>query len=151
MLTEPANVLYRLKRGLSGYVSYLAACEMNEAFTGYGLYEPILPCPGLENEVGQRGDVKRIDFDVGGHKLRFAIEVKWARTNQIDVKRDYMKLRSYRECVEGSRAFLCVFGRMSHIEHITLKNGSFSAIGKTVFAEFGVTRFGCRMYELDEA
>jgi len=138
---------------------------MNEAFTEYGLYEPILriltarnfsvtcefPCPGLEKDVGQRGDVKRIDFDVSGHKLRFAIEVKRAKTNQIDVKRDYMKLRSYRECVEGSRAFLCVFGRMSHIEHITLKNGSFSAIGKTVFAEFGITRFGCRVYELDEA
>ena len=36
-LTEPLNVLYRIKRGLAGYVSYLAACEMNEAFSEYVL------------------------------------------------------------------------------------------------------------------
>ena len=30
---EPDNVLFRIKRGLSGYVSYLAACEMNQAFS----------------------------------------------------------------------------------------------------------------------
>jgi hypothetical protein len=41
-LSQPADVLYRIKRGLSGYVSYLAACEMNQAFSEYVLYEPIL-------------------------------------------------------------------------------------------------------------
>ena len=35
-------MLYRIKRGLSGYVSYLAACEMNASFSEYVLYEPIL-------------------------------------------------------------------------------------------------------------
>lgn len=35
-------MLFRIKRGLSGYVSYLAACEMNEAFSEYVLYEPML-------------------------------------------------------------------------------------------------------------
>ena len=39
---EPRNVLYRIKRGLAGFVSYLAACEMNQAFSEYVLYEPIL-------------------------------------------------------------------------------------------------------------
>ena len=61
-LPEPNDVLYRLKRGLSGYVSYLAASEMNESFSEYLLYEPILRiltargftvqcevvCPGLQ-------------------------------------------------------------------------------------------------------
>jgi hypothetical protein len=61
-LLEPNNVLYRIKRGLAGYVSYLAACEMNESFSEYVLYEPILriltaqgyvvkcgvPCPGIQ-------------------------------------------------------------------------------------------------------
>jgi hypothetical protein len=28
---EPADVLYRVKRGLAAYVSYLAACEMNRS------------------------------------------------------------------------------------------------------------------------
>jgi hypothetical protein len=36
------NVLRRIKRGLAGYVSYLAACEMNSSFSEYILYEPIL-------------------------------------------------------------------------------------------------------------
>jgi hypothetical protein len=39
---EPLNVLSRIQRGLSGYVSYLAACEMNSTFSEYVLYEPIL-------------------------------------------------------------------------------------------------------------
>ena len=36
-IREPQNVLYRIQRGLSGYVSYLAACEMNSTFTEYML------------------------------------------------------------------------------------------------------------------
>lgn len=36
------DVLSRVKRGLAGYVSYLAACEMNQAFSEYVLYEPTL-------------------------------------------------------------------------------------------------------------
>ena len=39
---EPTDALYRVKRGLSAYVSYLAACEMNQAFSEYVIYEPIL-------------------------------------------------------------------------------------------------------------
>jgi hypothetical protein len=38
---EPADVLYRIKRRLSRHVSYLAACEINESFSEYVLYEPI--------------------------------------------------------------------------------------------------------------
>ena len=41
-LHEPLNVLYRIKRGLVGYISYLAACEMNTALSEYSLYEPVL-------------------------------------------------------------------------------------------------------------
>ena len=35
-------MLYRVQRGLAGYVSYLAACDMNRAFSEYVLYEPTL-------------------------------------------------------------------------------------------------------------
>jgi len=35
---EIRDALYRVKRGLCGYVSYLAACEMNQAFSEYILY-----------------------------------------------------------------------------------------------------------------
>lgn len=144
MNLEPHDVLYRLKRGLSGYVSYLAACEMNQAFSEYVLYEPILriltargytvncefPCPGFKKDVSARGDQKKIDFDVTGHQLKFAIEVKWARYNRLDVKRDHDKLRSYRTCIRDSRSFLCVFGRRSHIQDIVLKTGVSRRLGR---------------------
>lgn len=170
MNTELSNVLYRLKRGLSGYISYLAACEMNQAFSEYVLYEPMLriltaqgytvtcefPCPGLER-LNNRGDSKKIDFDVDGHNSRFAIEVKWARRNRIDVDGDYEKLLSYKTCIENSRSFLCIFGRKSHIQDIILKRqnlildkGIFTEFGKVVYADFGITKFGCRIYELKE-
>ena len=59
------DTMYRMKRGLCGYVSYLAACEMNQAFSEYVLYEPILrilkergfdvqceyACPGVAQPV----------------------------------------------------------------------------------------------------
>jgi hypothetical protein len=88
-MKEPADVLNRIKRGLAGYVSYLAACEVNEAFSEYVLYEPILrilmargytveceyECPGIQHAA--QGDRKRIDFRAMGHGLELAIEVKW--------------------------------------------------------------------------
>src|SRR5690242_13812162 len=90
-LPEPADVLYRIKRGLSGYVSYLAACEMNESFSEYVLYEPILRiltargysvkceviCPGLPQPP--TGDHKRLDLVADNTDARFAMEVKWAK------------------------------------------------------------------------
>ena len=59
---EPTDVLFRIKRALAAYVSYLAACEMNQAFSEYVLYEPLLrilttrgykvecesECPGIQ-------------------------------------------------------------------------------------------------------
>lgn len=102
-LQEPTNVLYRIKRGLSGYVSYLAACEMNESFSEYVLYEPILRiltacgysvkcevvCPGMEKPA--TGDLKRLDFVADDNQgLRFAMEVKWAR-QEISRYRTTMK------------------------------------------------------------
>jgi hypothetical protein len=161
--TEPGDVLFRIKRGLSGYISYLAACEMNEAFNEYMLYEPILrilsacgyqvtiefPCPGLK-KVGP-GDQKKIDFHVHGPGSQFAMEVKWARSHKLNVKEDYNKLKSYHCYYKDAQSFLCVFGRKSDIENIELKNGSFAERGKAVYAEFGKTRYGCRMYELKQA
>ena len=99
-LSEPKEVLYRIKRGLSGYVSYLAACEMNESFSEYVLYEPILrvltarsytvkcevPCPGIQKP--HRGDWKRLDFVASKNGLTFAMEVKWAKTTKPNITQD---------------------------------------------------------------
>lgn len=158
-LPEPNNVLYRIKRGLSGYVSYLTACEMNVAFSEYVLYEPVLrilttrgysarcevACPGIPQP--ESGDRKRIDFVAEGHRLKFALEVKWAKTRTLDVKNDYDKLAAYRKAVSGARSFLCVFGRKSHITSIKLVPDSFTELGRPVFADFGITKYGCRIFE----
>jgi hypothetical protein len=159
-LPEPSNVLYRIKRGLSGYVSYLAACEVNQAFSEYVLYEPILrilmargysvrcefPCPGIVQPT--RGDRKKVDFVVTGHELRFALEVKWAKKPKLDVKNDYLKLAAFYKAVQPSRSFLCVFGRESDIKSIVLVPGSFTERGNAVYANFGITKYGCRIYEI---
>ncbi len=103
-LPEPNDVLYRIKRGLAGYVSYLAACEMNESFSEYLLYEPILriltargyvvecevTCPGIEQP--KTGDKRKLDFVARKNGLTFAVEVKWARTVKPNIDDDLMKL-----------------------------------------------------------
>lgn len=135
--SEPTDVLYRVKRGLSAYVSYLAACEMNQAFSEYVLYEPILriltargyrveceyKCPGIKQPT--QGDRKRLDFYAEGNSVEFAIEVKWAKSQKLDIKRDVEKLRAFLKAKPKSIALLCVFGRKSHIEGIDLSDGHF--------------------------
>jgi hypothetical protein len=158
-LPEPNNVLFRMKRGFSGYVSYLAACEMNTSFSEYVLYEPILriltartyearcevPCPGIREL--NKGDFRRIDFVAEGHGLRLAIEVKWAKRRNLNVEKDLQKLAAFRAAVPGGRSFLCVFGPESQIRNMTLVPDSWKEVGKPVFADFGITRYGCRIFE----
>ncbi|MFZ5821367.1 MAG: hypothetical protein ACOYYJ_15840 [Chloroflexota bacterium] len=161
-LSEPNNVLFRIKRGLAGYISYLAACEMNESFSEYVLYEPILriltaqgyivkcevPCPGIQQP--QHGDRKRLDFTASKDGITFAMEVKWVRDSRPDLDRDLEKLTAYRQHKRTSRAFFCVFGRKSHIADIQLPTDVLKERGDPVFAEFINTRFGCRIYEVVE-
>jgi hypothetical protein len=161
-LPEPIDVLYRIKRGLAGYISYLAACEMNEAFSEYVLYEPILriltargyavksevPCPGIPQPP--RGDKKKLDFVASREKLTCAIEVKWARDRGIMIDGDLEKLSACLSARPSWSAFLCVFGRKSVIEGLILPRGArLRERGNPVIAEFGKTRFGCRVYEMD--
>jgi hypothetical protein len=161
------DVLYRIKRGLAGYVSYLAACEMNESFSEYSLYEPILriliarqhkvlsevECPNLPYDGS--GDKKRLDFVVDDN---FALEVKWARTPTINIDGDHEKLNVY--AVNGKLGFLCVFGVRSRISNLKFSKSKyfkqdigtpasefFEERGKAVYAEFGKTRYGCRIYQ----
>lgn len=157
---EPADVLYRIKRGLSAYVSYLAACEMNQAFSEYILYEPILriftargyiveceyECPGIEH--ANKGDRKRIDFVAKGHSLRIALEVKWAKSTSPDIHRDLEKLQSFFRSEPGSLSLLCVFGRKAFIEHLRFGEGEFKERGKAVYADLRKTKYGCRIFQL---
>jgi hypothetical protein len=159
-LREPNDVLYRIKRGLSGYISYLAACEMNPSFSEYLLYEPILriltaraysvrcevPCPGIEQPPV--GDKKKLDFVASHEDLCFALEVKWVRSAKPKIDEDLIKLRACRKECQAWRAFLCFFGTKRHIANLQLVEVDLKERGKRVIAKFGKTRFGCRIYEL---
>jgi len=158
---EPTNGLYRVKRGLSAYVSYLAACEMNQAFSEYVLYEPILriltargysveceyECPGITQPT--QGDRKRIDFHAVGRSVELAIEVKWAKTEKPNITRDVEKLKAFLGARPKAFALLCVFGRKSLIEAIELNVGNFKERGKAVYADLRKTKYGCRIYQLE--
>lgn len=157
-LDVTSDVLYRVKRGLAGYVSYLAACEMNAAFSEYVLYEPTLriltaqgfvvrseaECPGYPRTG--REDVKRLDFVAEGHGSHFAMEVKWARDRRPKVHGDLDKLHKYCKENANARGFLCVFGRKSSLIELSLPQ-ELRERGNGIYAEFGVTKFGCRIYQ----
>lgn len=158
-LSETADVLYRIKRGLAGYVSYLAACEMNQSFSEYILYEPILrilmargfevqceyPCPGVVH--APRGDKKRIDFYAKKNLIELAIEVKWARSKAPRISDDVAKLASLFEAQPNVIPLLCIFGRESHLIDLRLPAG-LSERGSLKVADLGKTKYGCRVFQL---
>jgi Holliday junction resolvase len=133
---------------------------MNQSFSEYVLYEPTLriltaqgftvqcecPCPGFDRAQG--GDFKRIDFVASGNDVHFALEMKWARTNRPAIAEDVRKLRRFIEINSTASAFLCVFGKKSSLEQLRLAVPQLHEHGAPVYAEFGVTRYGCRMYKL---
>jgi Holliday junction resolvase len=159
-LGPTSDVLYRIKRGLTGYVSYLAACEMNEAFSEYVLYEPILRilsargfdvtcevrCPGIM--YAGAGDHKKLDFVAKSSNAHFALEIKWARSRRPMIEPDIKKLQHFCSAHAGSIGFLCIFGRKSFLTELKLPpSANLRERGEEVYADFGRTRYGCRMFE----
>jgi hypothetical protein len=112
---------------------------MNASFSEYVLYEPILriltargysvkcevECPGVQQPT--TGDRKRLDFVASINGLQFAMEVKWAKSAALNVQNDYQKLTSFLNAgsPDDRRAFLCVFGRESHIGDLRLTPSGF--------------------------
>lgn len=155
------DALFRVKRGLSAYVSYLEACHMKRAFSEHVLYEPILrilvaagydvycehPCQGIE--YSGTGDKKRLDFYAKrtgeGQTLEFAIEVKWLRKKKPDTVRDEEKLRSFCDAKPEGIALLCVFGDKRWLGGLELSK-EFKERGKPVYAPLRKTTYSCRIY-----
>jgi hypothetical protein len=110
------------------YVSYLAACEMNEAFSEYVLYEPILrilmargfsvecevECPGIGH--APVGDKRRLDFVARNNEIEFALEVRWINDFRMSVTRDVEKLRAYVRERPDSLGLIGLFGKQSVID-----------------------------------
>jgi hypothetical protein len=93
--------------------------------------------------------MKRIDFVAQGHGRHFALEIKWARTRRPRVMGDLEKLRKYRAAHAEALGFLCVFGRKSSLAELSLPQG-LSERGLGIYADFGKTRFGCRIFQSTE-
>lgn len=155
------NILNRLQRGLSGYISYLAACDMNPVFTEYLLYEPILrillsqrfkvKCEyRLPHFTVDAGGIKRVDFVATRRKQTLAIEVKWLKKRQIDTSSDRKKLIFFQQSNPKSSCVLCVFGRKSFLQEYKVGDSDFKERGKAVYAEFRTTRYGCRLYSFNQ-
>jgi hypothetical protein len=153
-------VLYRIQRGLAGYVSYLAACDMNPAFSEYVLYEPTLriltaqaftvasevPCPGFPPRLG---DKKKLDFVASATTgVRFALEMKWARKRKVPkIGDDVLKLQKFCAANPGSEGFLCVFGVKSVLAVLVVPE-ALRERRDAVYADLRKTRFGCRVFEV---
>jgi hypothetical protein len=162
-LTPTAEAFFRVKRGLSGYVSYLSACGMTAAFSEYLLYEPILrilrsrgfsvqceyECPGMPQPAV--GDKKRIDFLAKRRELVFAVEVKWIRSKNPMLEGDFNKLIAVALTEDGTRSFLCLFGKQSDLTSLQMSPPPWAKVreyGKAIYADFRRTRYGCRIYEV---
>lgn len=157
---QARDALFRIKRGLCGYISYLAACGMNAAFSEYVLYEPILrildsrefivrcefPCPGIDHP--KRGDRKRLDFYATGDTCSLALEVKWVKSKKPNVARDTAKLKAFAKARPKAFPLLCVFGTKSNIGSLELPEGQYREWGKPVYADFRKTIYGCRVFRL---
>jgi hypothetical protein len=157
---EIRDILFRVQRGLSAYISYLAACEMNQAFSEYLLYEPLLriltsrnytvhceyECPGIEQP--KRGDKKRLDFFATKDELEFCIEVKWVKTQKVSFANDTEKLRAFAKHSPGSPAFLLIFERQSVLEEVSIDSENYRERGNAIYADLRKTRFGCRVFRL---
>ena len=154
------DALYRVKRGISAYISYLAACEMNAAFSEYVLYEPILrilmargfnvqceyECPGIKQPA--KGDKKRLDFFAVGNDIELGIEVKWVKSRKPCSTPDIEKLRGFLSAKPQGAALLCVFGRKSFVEALDVDFTIFKERGSAVYADLRKTKYGCRIFAL---
>jgi hypothetical protein len=91
---------------------------------------------------------KRIDFVAKSNGVHFALEIKWARNTAPKVELDIVKLQHFRS--EHTRAFgyLCIFGRKSFLTKLRLPRADLREQGTAVYAEFGVTKYGCRIFEV---
>jgi hypothetical protein len=151
-----------VRRGISAYVSYLAACGSSGVFSEYVLYEPIMrilnsrrlivsceyECPGVDE--GRRGDKERIDFVAISPRTpdwSFAMEVKWLRRKSVDLTRDLKKLESYVSVNQKHHGIVLIFGKKQHISAYGPPN-TLVEIGKATYSSLGRSKYGARTFRL---
>lgn len=151
-----------VRRGISAYVSYLAACGVSDVLSEYVLYEPIMrilnsrrlmvscehECPGVKE--GRRGDKERIDFRAISPKQpnrSFAMEVKWLRGKSVNLTRDLKKLKSYVSVNQTHHGIVLIFGEEQYISAYGPPN-TIVEIGEATYSSLGKTKYGARTFRL---
>ena len=152
-----ANFINTICRGIVGYISYNATCDLSTVYSEYMLYEPIariakaqgysVSCeyPAANQTIG-RGDKKRIDFKFTKSGEAVLVEVKWAKTKRAAISGDLEKLRA----TDAAQKYLLIFG---HADVVKTFEGEKRArlppaknSGKVVEWNSGRTHYAARWY-----
>ena len=151
------SLLNPICRGLVGYVSYLATCDLSTVYSEYLLYAPmarIAKSQGYDvscevpvgTKTNRRGDHQRIDFkftEKTKKKHSIALEVKWWKTKSSrDVTKDVQKLKAS----NSNDRFLLVFGpgKILAAQHANSDGKDLSWGGEVVRWEAGKTDYAAR-------
>lgn len=131
MKPKPKNLIVALCEGLLGYQIYQARCGLNEVYTEYLLYDPILrigkdkkwnvTCEyPITKEQKSKGDNRRIDFifESPDNKTIIALEVKYLKSvkYKINIDNDVNKLKNLYCTKNGNitHRYLLICGKFSN-------------------------------------
>ena len=152
-----AHFMNTLCRGIVGYVSYNATCDLSPVYSEYMLYEPIariakgqgysVSCEyPAANQTSGPGDKKRIDFKFTKSGESILVEVKWVRTKTATIAGDLEKLRS----TDAEQKYLLIFGEEKVVDAFTGDQGTklppAKNSGKVVNWNTGKTHYAARWY-----
>ncbi|HQK41838.1 MAG TPA: hypothetical protein PKV39_02490 [bacterium] len=130
---KPKNLIKAIGEGILGYMLYQSRCGIQEAYSEYLLYDPIVRISkdknwAIESEFSVdskkgKGDKQRIDFLCSSSKdktnLRIGLEIKFLKTgnSQLDLKKDKDKLNSLNDYVDYTKlyGFIVIAGNHSKI------------------------------------
>jgi len=133
------NLINAITEGLLGYLIYLSRTGMQEAYSEYLLYDPIIRIAkdkGWEikseyptDNKTTSGDKKRIDFlfkSSNDQSKVIGLEVKYIKTENkmIDFKKDSIKLEELKNHVKykSLEGFILIAGRLSRESIKTILN-----------------------------
>ena len=156
-----ANFMNTLCRGIVGYVSYNATCDLSTIYSEYMLYEPIARIAKAQgysvsceypaaNQKSGRGDKKRIDFRFTKSGESVLVEVKWAKNTRAAISGDLEKLSS----TDAEQKYLLIFGFADVVNAFEGEKGAklppAKNSGKVVEWNSGRTHYAARWYREED-
>lgn len=125
---KPKNLIAALSEGILGYILYQARCGIQDAYSEYLLYDPVVRISKDKNwklkseftveEIDGRGDNRKIDFlCTSGYNsdIKVGIEIKYLKDSKssLSVQNDSDKLLKLKNCVEYTKlyGFILIAGK----------------------------------------